>query len=291
MLDCARDRSLPNVPRAQRPNAGRPALLLAGLVTVLLTVGVASARADSPIEAIWSFNGGKVGIQEQPNGTFVGTVVAVTKFDQCDHPVGQEMWTDMRPQPDGSFWGLHDWYFATPASPCTLQPNAGPSAWRVLKTRNEARFLRACFSSPASNLQPKIAPDGTSTGVTYGCFDSALIAPLPAVSSSQFAQFVTLPTNKTCFGRSVMRIQMRDPKNDPLKKVVVKLKSGKIRRTAKVRRHGANVTATLNLRGLSAGSFTVTVRLTTVLGSHLSRKRTYQMCATNKHPHSFHLHR
>ena len=99
---------------------------------------------------------------------------------------------------------------------------------------------------------------------------------------------MTLPGSKACFGHSVMRIRMRDPKNDPLKKIVVKLKSGKTHRTASVKRHGAHVTAILNLRGLSEGSFTVTVRLTTVLGDHLSGKRTYHSCTTKTHPPKVH---
>jgi hypothetical protein len=90
----------------------------------------------------------------------------------------------------------------------------------------------------------------------------------------------------------VMRIHMHDPNNDPLKKVVVKLKSGKTHRTASVKRHGTHVVATLNLRGLSGASFTVTVHLTTVLGAHLSGKRTYNKCATKPlHPPKVHQRR
>jgi hypothetical protein len=100
---------------------------------------------------------------------------------------------------------------------------------------------------------------------------------------------VTLPSNKTCFGHSRLRIHIRDPKNDPIKKVVVKLKSGTIHRTAKLKRHAKTVTATLSLRGLSGESFTVTVRLTTVLGDHLSGKRTYVSCA-KKPPHRIKAH-
>ncbi len=195
----------------------------------------------------------------------------------------------MRRQPDGSYWGLHQWFFATEA--CIANPVLGPTAWRVLQTSDGSRFLRACFSEPGSNSQPTIAPDGSSANATFGCVDSALIAPLPTVKPGQFEKYVTLPSNKTCFGHSLMRIRLRDPKNDPLKKVVVTLRGGKVHRKARLKRHRGTVTATLDLRGLSANSFTVTVRLTTVLGDHLSGKRIYRRCATElrpQHPHRRH---
>src|SRR5271167_1785233 len=85
--------------------------LLAIATTMLLALGVASAGAASNIEGIWSFNDGQIGIQRQSNGTYTGTVVIETKFAECTHPVGQEIWTGITEQPDGSYWGLHQWYF------------------------------------------------------------------------------------------------------------------------------------------------------------------------------------
>lgn len=259
-----------------------------GALAATLALGVASAHADAPIEGIWSFNGGKVGIQAQPNGTFTGTVVAPTKFAECVHPVGELIWTNMTKQPDGSYWGLHQWLYP-PSKECVPTPTKGLTAWRVLTTRGGARFLRVCFSEPGSKAQPTIAPDGSTASVTYGCVDSALIAPLPEVTPAQSGRYVKLPSNKSCFGGSKMRIRLRGPNNDPLEKVVVKLKSGKVHRSAKLlKRKKGVVIAILDLRGLSAGSFTVTVRLTTVLGEHLSGKRTYHRCGTGK-PHGPHL--
>ncbi len=258
-------------------NTGRSSLLVAGLVTIMLVVGVASARAESSIEGVWSFNGGKVAIQEaQSEETFFGTVVAPTKFAQCTHPVGERMWTDMRRQPDGSYWGLHQWFFGT--EECIPNPSLGPSAWRVLPGKGGSHFLRACFSEPGSNDQPTIAPSGESAHVTFGCVDSALVAALPEVTPAQFERYVTLPGNKSCIARKRLRIHMRAPKNDPFKKIVVTLDSGRVHRIAKVKRHGGHAVATLSLKGLSTSSFTVTIRLTTVLGDHLSRKRTYGIC-------------
>jgi hypothetical protein len=266
-------------------------LVLTAMAAVMLMIGAGSASASAPIEGIWSFSGGKVGIQAQGDGTLVGTVVAPTKFAQCYHPAGERMWTDMSLQPDGSYWGLHQWYIET--DECVANPTLGLTAWRVLRTSSGARFLRVCFSEPGSSLQPTIAASGTSANATFGCVDSSLVASLPVVTTAQFDQYVTLPSNKTCFSRSKMRIRMRDPKNDPLAKVSVKLRSGKIHRTAKLKRNQGTVTATLSLKGLSGRSFTVAVRLTTVLGNHLSGKRTYRSCAAAKlrRPPRHHGHR
>lgn len=256
-------------------------LTATALIATVLAIGAASAHADSPIEGVWSFNGGKVAVQAQSEGgVLAGIVVAPTKFSQCTHPIGERMWTEMRRRPDGSYWGLHQWFFAT--AECIANPALGPSAWRVMQVPDGDRFLRACFSAPGSKSQPTIAPDGTTAGATFGCADSALIASLPEVSSAQFGRYVSLPSNRKCISRSRLRIRMRDPRNDPLAKVVVVLQSGKVRRRAKLKQHGNTVTAALRLDGLPMGPFTVKVRLTTVLGEHLSGKRTYVRCAKRR---------
>lgn len=257
-----------------------------------LALGAASARAEAPIEGIWSFGGGKVGIQSQSNGAFTGTVVAPTKFSECDHPVGELMWTDIAPQPDGSYWGFHEWYEKIASSgECKPDATRGLTAWRVLPGPGGDRFLRVCFSEPGSKSQPTIAPDGSTAGATYGCVDSALISPLPVVTPASFDQYVKLPPNRICFARARMRIRLHDPKNDPLLKVVVKLRSGRVVRTARLKRKkGGVIVATLDLRGLPAGSFTVTVSLTTALGEHLHGKRTYHRCRGTHHGRHRHRH-
>ena len=274
-------------PLGQRSGGAHSLLAVIGLLAATLALGVSSAHAETPIEGVWSFNGGKVAIQAAPNGTFTGTVVAPTKFDQCTHPAGEQMWTEMRRQADGSYWGLHQWFFAT--EQCIPNPNLGPTAWRVLQNQKNESFLRACFSEPGSNSQPTISPSGEAKGATFGCVDSALISALPVVSSSQFAQVVTLPSSAACFAPSTLRIHLRNPKNDPLKTIVAKLQSGQIVRAASVRRKASGATATFDLSGLSAASFTVNVHLTTVLGDHLSGKRTYARCAA-KYPHKITTH-
>jgi hypothetical protein len=253
------------------------AIALSVLTLGLLALWPGLASAATPIEGVWSFNGGEVAIQAQEDGTFVGTVVAPTKFSQCYHPVGEEMWMQIRLQPDGSYHGLHQWYFAT--SECVPNPALGLTAWRVLQAPDGSRFLRVCFSAPGSSSQPTIAADGTDQGFTFGCSDSARISALPSIKQSEVDKYLVLPDNGHCVGRSRMRIRIHDPVSDPFEKISVKLRSGPVRRRAKLRRKGHNVIATLRLRGLPSETFTVTVRTTTLLGSSLSSKRSYRVCS------------
>src|SRR5262245_11468751 len=88
-----------------------------------LCVASPVVMADPAIEGVWSFNGVKIAIQASQPGVFIGTVVAPTKFSLCTHPVGEEIWTQMVQQSDGSFWGLHQWYFES--SDCFPNPAQG----------------------------------------------------------------------------------------------------------------------------------------------------------------------
>lgn len=261
----------------------RPRCLLAVIAAaILLAGGVASAGAASSIEGVWSFNGGKVAIQAQPDRTLIGTVVAPTTFALCPHPLGERMWTGIRLQDDGSYWGLHQWYFEPT---CMPNPTLGPTAWRVLEAGDGTRFLRACFSYPGSS-QPAIAPEGSSSNVTSPpCVDSSLIAPLPVdvapasrSGAQSFARSVSLPSVHKCLSRRAFQIHLRDPKNDPLKEVLVTFRGRKV---AVVRR-AKIIVATIDLNGLPPGAFTVRIRGTTVLGHRLSSSRTYHTCAQKR---------
>ena len=101
----------------------RTVLMLAVTAASLLAIGVGSASASSDIEGVWAFNGGQIAIQPLSNGTFVGTVVSETAFAECPHPVGQQIWTAITKQSDGSYWGLHQWYFEK--SGCAVNPTLG----------------------------------------------------------------------------------------------------------------------------------------------------------------------
>jgi hypothetical protein len=252
---------------------------------VLYVAAVGPALATSaqaaapPIEAVWAFNGGEVAVVRQPDGSYAGIVDAPTTFARCSHPVGERMWSDMRPQPDGSYWGLHQWFFES--EPCQLNPTLGPTTWRVMSAPNGSRYLLVCFSAPGST-QPTIAASGATEHVTYRCYESAQLAPIPLQSSpssptaaAQFKHAATLPSNARCLSLRVFKIHLHNPPFDPIKEAVVRLRG---RRVA-VDRRGKQFSATIDLRGLPKGTFNVKILLTTVLGHHLSGSRTYHTCA------------
>jgi hypothetical protein len=265
-----------------------PATLLA--VAALFLFAATGAQASSEIEGIWSFNGGKVAVEAQPDGSFRGVIVAPTKFSQCFHPVGEEVWSQIREQPDGSYWGLHQWYFET--SECLPNPERGLTAWRVMTASDGSKSLQVCFSEPASKSQPKIAANGSAAGATYGCSASARISPLPSVTAADAPKYILLPGNGLCLTRSKLRIRLRNPSGDPIVKARVRLRSGKVRRRAKLIPKSNGILAVLNLRGLTKSRFTVSVRITTALGHQLRRKRAYRLCGpgrVRKHRHHKHL--
>lgn len=250
--------------------------LRAGLALVLVLLVVPSvASAASGIEGVWSFNGGKVAVQGQPDGSFIGTVVEPTKFSTCLHPTGEEMWTQMRLQPDGSYWGLHQWFYEDAA--CTPNPTLGKTTWRVIE-QGSSRFLRVCFSEPGSQSQPTIAADGTATGATFGCSDSALVSDLPAVEQSKAGKYLVLPASASCLARPKLTVRVLQPEGDPFVKVTALLRSGKVKRAAKLKEGKKTVRATFNLRGLTAPKFKVRVKATTVLGETITGKRVFSLC-------------
>jgi hypothetical protein len=270
--------SNPNFSTPFRPSLSLLGLGLAALVTLaLLTFNtfVTEARADSPIEGVWSFNGGRIAVQEQQPGVFSGTVVAATTFSLCAHPEGEQIWTGMTRQPDGSYWGNHQWFFET--SECVRNPALGQTAWRVLQ-KAEGRYLRACFSEPGSNLQPTIAADGTVANATFGCVDSALVSVLPEVSAAAASRFIHLPDNDGCLSRRRLRVRIDDPKNDPVKRVVVTARGGGVKVLAKLHETKKGFVAILRLGKIPTDTFVVKVRLTTLLGEHLTSRQVYHRC-------------
>lgn len=255
-----------NAPPAQ----GCRRLFLLGIAAtiLLLTVGVAAAAATSSIEGVWAFEDGEIAITQAPNGTLVGTVVDETKFAECVHPVGEEIWTDMRQQPDGSYWGDHQWLFE---GTCARNPTPGPTAWRVIEASGGSKYLEVCFSSPGGP-QPSIAASGVTANVTYKCVNSAHTAALPSVGVA--SDRLSLPSAKQCLSARLFKIHLADPKYDPLKHVSVTIKGRKI----VTARQGRYVVATIDLKGLPRGVFTVKIDAVTVLGHRLRSHRTYHTC-------------
>lgn len=289
-----------------RPPRRPRALLLAIATTLLLAVvGVASASAAHSIEGIWSFEDGQIAIQPAANGTFEGIVVVKTTFAECTHEEGEEIWKNITAQPDGSYWGLHQWFTGN----CTKNLELGPTAWRILEEPNGSYYLRVCFSHPGTT-QPEIAADGAPKGeseyaayhTTYGCYSSTPTAPLPenpsgntgsgngssSASGSGTAgsgvagarETLTLPSAKRCLSARFFKIHLAELKYDPFKTVSVTIKGRKI---ATVRR-GKYVVATIDLKGLPKGAFTVKITATTVLKHHLSASRTFHTCIAKIKP-------
>lgn len=245
-------------------------MLLVIAMAMTLLVGVVSAGASSSIEGVWAFESGEIAVTPLPDGRFVGTVVDETKFAECVHPVGQEIWTEMRLQPDGSYWGHHQWYFE---GTCATNPTPGPTAWRVNQAPDGSKDLQVCFSEPGT-LQPTIAASGVTADVTYKCVNSALTAALPAAGVA--GEHLSLPSAKRCVSARLFKIHLADPKYDPLKQVIVTIGGRKI----KTARRGHYVVATIDLEGFPRGAFTVKISAMTVLGHHLTSRRTYHTCAT-----------
>jgi hypothetical protein len=261
-----------------RPRVTTRSLYLLVLPLVIAAFGgaAASAQADSPIEGVWSFNGGKVAVTKAPGGGFVGTVVSATKFADCAHPVNEEMWTGITQQSDGSYWGKHQWFFEPPE--CAPNPTLGLTAWRVL-AEGKSKYLLVCFSNPGDGSQPTIAANGLVQSATYGCAKSALVSSVPTLKPADFPRFVNWPGSKSCLGGKKLRIRISDPKNDPIATVAVTGRSGKVVRKAAIKTRPFGRLAVLNIAHLPKPKLTVKVKLTTVLGQSLSKKRHYRLCA------------
>lgn len=260
------------------PKSSAIALIVIAMQAVC---GATAFAATAEIEGVWSFNGGSIVIQGLSDGSFQGTVVTPTTFAECPHPAGEVLWTNIRPRKDGSYWGYHQWFLG---AKCEVARELGLTAWRTLETNSGERYLRVCFSQPGSNSQPTIAPDGSHANTTYGCSDSAHIAPVPVVSSNEgsgkspgqitFAGTVLLPSAKACLKQSSLKIKLRDPKYDPLKTLLVEINGRKVlvlRGVARLRRQ-------IVLTHLPKGTFKVTVVATTVLNQRLRGSRTYHSC-------------
>ncbi len=251
----------------------RPSSLVLTIATVvLLAVGAGSATAASSIEGIWAFGGGRIAITSLSNGTFVGTVVAETTFAECVHPDGQQIWTGITEQPDGSFWGLHQWYFE---KTCVENPERGRTAWRFFEEANGSKYLLVCLSRPGTaEPQPTIATSGSHADESYGCFKSVQTAPLPAAGLAGFIQSLR-PSAKACVSGRHFKIHLAEPQNDPFKTLRITLRGHRIT----MLRRGDYLVGTVNLKGVPVGAFTLKIKATTVLGLDLTGSRTYHTCA------------
>lgn len=255
-------------------SSGRSTLFLALALGGAVAPTAHAQSAD--VEAVWSFQGGQIAVKSQSDGSFAGTVIRVTRFATCNHPVGEQIWAAMRRQPDGQLWGGHQWFNNADCSPLAQR---GPTAYRVLAKPDGARFLRVCFGRPEQpDTQPKIAPDGSSSDVSDECVDSDLVSPLAAAAPT-VKTIATLPSQgaRRCLSRRSFRIRLKEPAGDALKTARVTV-NGKLVGT----RSGERITAPIVLRGLPRGRYRVRIAATTVLGRTISGTRRYRTCAPKR---------
>jgi hypothetical protein len=254
-------------------------------VTIGTTVASATAISATGPEGVWSFNGGEIAVQKTASGEFTGTVVRETRFAECAHPVGQEIWKRVTPQADGSFWGVHQWYVQQGGKCLTNENYVGPTAFRVLSNPEGKRYLMVCFSRPGGP-QPTISATGASSEDTFGCSDSMLTAPLSSGALSFHSVVSGLPSARACLSKRRFMIHVRDPRNDAFKLVKVTI----VGKRLKTRRHGSYVAATVDLRGLHKGTFTLHITGVTVQGRKLNGSRTFHTCTRGRRTPQSHSH-
>jgi len=243
-------------------------LLRAALVAVVLALGapaVASAAAD--VEGVWSFSGGQIAVKAEADGTLTGWVIRPTVFDQCPHVVGEEVWADMTPQADGSYWGKHQWFNS---STCAYVAR-GNTAFRVLD--QQGTFLRVCFSPPENpESQPTIAPDGTNADTLRGCVDSDRIANLP-VATPTLRTVATLPPARRSCRSTNLRLRLKQPPGDALKSVQISLNGHRAKSLT-----AADAAGTQTLTHVPRRRVKLRITAQTVLGRTITGQRTYRAC-------------
>jgi len=268
-----------------RPPARRALISLPVVLLAALAFSASAGAATNEIEGVWSFEHGSVAIERVDGGeTFQGKVETETEFAECPHLAGEVMWTDMREQPDGSFWGLHQWFHAG----CRLEQQfVGPTAWRVLHNAKGGRYLKVCFSHPGGD-QPEIAPSGVETKPSgfFGCYESSLIEPLPPSSSSSSGSgsgggsgVLSTTNTKACVSQSTLKLKLKDSKNDPLKQVAISVNGKKVTTVKGVKAiDKALKKGGITLTKLPSGTYKISVTATTVLHKTLTGSQTYKSC-------------
>lgn len=251
-------------------------VIASALMLALLAAAPAAAQSPDPIEAVWGFSGGQIAVDRQPDGSFIGTIVRPTRLSECTHQNGEQVWTQITAQPDGQYFGRHQ-YFRT--SDCSFIER-GAIALRVLTNEQGATILRVCFDDPERepNEQPNIAPDGSSTAAQDGCLDSDLVARQPA-APPKIDDIASLPPapKRGCFSRRAFTIRLKEPIGDALASAKVTFNN----RNVPVKR-GARLTARVNLRGLPRGRYTVKIVALTVRGKTIRGSRKYRTCGTKR---------
>ncbi len=242
----------------------------------LAAAAPALASASTQLQGVWSFNGGEIAIHpEGSDGALVGTVIESTTFAQCPHQVGEQIWSGITPEADGSYWGLHQWFYENGS--CTPNPELGLTAFRVL-SKGSGRYLRVCLSEPGDGQQPTISADGFAANATFGCVDSALVAGLPTSSELRAENLIRLRANTACVASRRLRIRIHRPAGDTIVKSTVTVSGGGRAHVVKVVERGGEDVAIVHPGAVTGGRFTVTVTLRTALGHTIKTTRTYRTC-------------
>ncbi|HUR84522.1 MAG TPA: hypothetical protein VMY78_04195 [Solirubrobacteraceae bacterium] len=238
--------------------------LALALAAAMVLVAPSGAGAAADVEGIWSYRGGQVAVQAAADGTFEGTVIRRAAFSDCVHPVGEQIWSGIVAQPDGSYRGGHRWF----AAGCRETIGFGAAAYRVLGSGT----LRVCFADPASTtVRPAIATDGIPAHIERPCADFERVA-LPARTSS-LRDITDLPSSRRCRTSRSLTIKLRDPDGDALSSVVVSRDGKRVPVPP-----GPAATAVVTLAGLPSGGYVVKVHATTVLGRIIAGARHYRTC-------------
>ena len=248
---------------------------LCALALTLLVAGPAAAQTADPIEAAWTFSGGQVAVDRQADGSFVGTVIRQTTLATCPHQVGEQMWTEMRAQPDGQYFGKHQYLRDSDCGPA----GRGNTAYRVLRRPDGAEFLRVCFSTPDTpESQPSIAADGTDSGGNDGCRDSDLVSRASNTPPKLTDVVIGLPPQTSgCASRRRFPIRLKEPPGDAIAAIPKPKVTRNGKRIPVVFRNG-RWRSVIDLRGLPRGRYTFKITARTVRGRTITGSRRYRTC-------------
>jgi hypothetical protein len=238
--------------------------------TLLATLALApAAQAAEPIEGTWHFNGGEVLVKATGPGTFEGTVIKRTQFANCPHLPGERMW-----QITGSgteYRGTHN-YLRN--ADCSIEPG-GQATWRIISTDAAAFRLEFCSANPGRGAP---TPDNPATACSTL---TRARPPEPKVTPTVRREaFRELPSTKRCKSRRAFRIRVRQLRDVLYREVKVTVRG----RSVRVRRVSGRHVATIDLRRLPAGRFTVKIAVTTAEGQRLRGTRRYRTCAPKRRP-------
>jgi hypothetical protein len=128
----------------------------------------------------------------------------------------------------------------------------------------------AATATPTPAPAPTAAPTVTPTPTPE--------QKLAAATPTQVATAFGLPSSRKCVSRRKFPIKLVVPRGVKVGKAAVTVNTKRL----KVRKVGARYTASIDLRGLPKGRFTVKIKITTTSGRVINGSRRYRTCAPRK---------